>query len=189
MTVELINQGLAMCVMAVALGMDAFSVCVGMGMTVFRLKKAAWAGMWIGLFHMLMPLIGITLGHLLSTRFGEITEMAGGLLLLLIGFQMILSLGKANAAHTEFAYSSDASLLLFALSVSIDSFSVGLSMGLFGVRALAAVFLFGFTSMIMAWTGFYIGRKTGRYFGRYGEALGGFILFVLGLRLLLHFHI
>ncbi|MCQ2010782.1 MAG: manganese efflux pump [Sporolactobacillus sp.] len=189
MAANLINQGLALCVMSVALGMDAFSVCVGMGMTVFRLRKAAWAGIWIGLFHMLMPLIGMTLGRLLSARFGAITEMAGGLLLLLIGLQMILSLARRNETQSGFAYTSDASLLLFALSVSIDSFSVGLSMGLFGAEVLAAVIMFGLTSMAMAWTGFYIGRKTGKYFGRYGEALGGIILFVLGLKLLLHFHI
>lgn len=188
MAADLINQGLALCVMAIALGMDAFSVCVGMGMTVFRLRKAAWASMWIGLFHLFMPLLGMTLGQMLSGRFGEITEMAGGLLLLLIGFQMILSVAKHNQVRSDLAYSSDASLLLFAVSVSIDSFSVGLSMGLFGAKMLAAVFMFGITSMIMAWLGFYIGRKTGRYFGRYGEALGGIILFFLGLKLLLHFH-
>ncbi|SFG22994.1 manganese efflux pump MntP family protein [Sporolactobacillus nakayamae] len=189
MAADLINQGLALCVMAVALGMDAFSVCMGMGMTVFRLRKAAWAGMWIGLFHMLMPLIGMTLGQLLSAQLGGITEMAGGLLLLVIGIQMILSLVGKNRSRFETAYSSDVSLLLFALSVSVDSFSVGLSMGLFGAKILVAILMFGFTSMSMAWFGFYIGRKTGNYFGRYGEALGGIILFTLGLKLLLHFHI
>jgi putative Mn2+ efflux pump MntP len=189
MAADLINQGLALCVMAVALGMDAFSVCMGMGMTVFRLRKAAWAGMWIGLFHMFMPLIGMTLGQILSVRLGGITEMAGGLLLLVIGIQMILSLAGNNHNRFETAYSSDVSLLLFAFSVSIDSFSVGLSMGLVGAKILVAILMFGFTSMSMAWLGFYIGRKTGSYFGRYGEALGGIILFALGLKLLLHFHI
>lgn len=184
---HLISQGLALSVMAIALGMDAFSVCVGMGMTVFRLRRAAWTGMWIGLFHMLMPLIGMILGQLLSTRFGEIAEMAGGLLLLLIGFQMILSLMRTKDTRNEFVYVSDASMLLFAFSVSIDSFSVGLSMGLFGAEMLAAILMFGCASMIMAWSGFYIGRKTGRYFGKYGEALGGIILFLFGLKILLHF--
>ncbi|WP_445783422.1 manganese efflux pump MntP [Sporolactobacillus caesalpiniae] len=177
---------MAMGIMAIALGMDAFSVCMGMGMTVFRLKRAAWAGMWIGLFHILMPLIGIVLGHLLSARFGTIAEMAGGLLLLMIGFQMILSLIRPSSVRSGNSYTSEASLLIFAFSVSIDSFSVGLSMGLFRAKLLATVFLFGLTSMIMAWTGFYIGRTTGKFFGKYGEALGGIILFVLGLKLLLH---
>ncbi|MFD2695455.1 manganese efflux pump MntP [Sporolactobacillus shoreicorticis] len=176
---------MAMSIMAIALGMDAFSVCMGMGMTVFRMRRAVWAGMWIGLFHILMPLIGIVLGHLLSTRFGTIAEMAGGLLLLIIGFQMILSLVRPSSVHSGTGYTSDASLLVFAFSVSIDSFSVGLSMGLFRTKLLATVFLFGLTSMMMAWTGFYLGRKTGKFFGKYGEVLGGIILFLLGLKLLL----
>lgn len=183
---DLISQGFALCIMALALGMDAFSVCMGMGMTAFRIGQAAKIGLWIGLFHALMPLSGIVLGHLLSHRFGEIAGLAGGLLLVLIGTQMILSLARQDYGKKDLAYTSDAGVVLFSLSVSIDSFSVGLSMGLFGTRVLVAITLFGLISMLMAWAGFFIGRRTKRYFGRYGEVLGGLVMLFFGLKLIFH---
>ncbi|WP_174845432.1 manganese efflux pump MntP family protein [Sporolactobacillus shoreae] len=183
---DLISQVFALFIMALALGMDAFSVCMGMGMSALRLHQAAKIGMWIGLFHMLMPLSGIVLGHLLSHRFGEIAGLAGGLLLVLIGTQMILSLARQDYEKKDLAYASDTGVMLFSLSVSIDSFSVGLGMGLFGTRVLAAILIFGLISMLMAWAGFYIGHRTQRYFGRYGEVLGGIIMLFFGLKLIFH---
>ncbi|MFT8319192.1 MAG: manganese efflux pump MntP family protein [Sporolactobacillus sp.] len=188
MAADSMSQGMALILMALALGMDAFSVCMGMGMTKFGVYQMFRIGVLIGLFHVLMPLIGMILGHFISSRFGDITGMVGGILLLLIGSQMILSLAK-NQQTNQVSYTSDTSVILFSMSVSIDSFSVGLSMGLFGVKVLAAVSLFGFVSMVMAWIGFIIGRRTQRYFGRYGEAFGGLIMFLFGLKLLFHFHL
>lgn len=188
MATDLMSQGMALILMALALGMDAFSVCMGMGMTKFSGYQMFRIGLLIGLFHVLMPLIGMALGHFISSRFGDITGMIGGILLLLIGSQMILSLVK-NQQTSQISYTSDTSVILFSMSVSIDSFSVGLSMGLFGAKVLVAVSLFGFVSMVMSWIGFIIGKRTRRYFGRYGEVLGGLIMFLFGLKLLLHFHL
>lgn len=187
MAADLINEGLALTIMGLALGMDAFSVCMGMGMAAFQPRQAAITGIWIGLFHALMPLTGMIVGHLLSHRFGEIAGMAGGLLLILIGLQMILTLVRQDYGRKDLALKTDAGIVLFALGVSIDSFSVGLSMGLFGTRILAAITMFGLISMLMAWAGFFIGKRTQRYIGRFGEVLGGLILLFFGLKLLLHF--
>lgn len=187
MTAELMGKSFALILMAIALGMDAFSVCMGLGMKRIRLDQIFKIGLLIGLFHMIMPLLGMILGHLISERFGDWASMAGGVLLVVIGMQMIFSLAKREQDRTPIQ-STDMGMSLFALSVSIDSFSVGLSMGLFRTRVLLTIFLFGFVSMCMAWLGFIFGRRTQRLLGRYGEALGGLIMLLFGLKLLLHFH-
>lgn len=186
---DLIGEGMTLCMMALALGMDAFSVCMGMGMSDFRLRQAVKIGTMIGFFHSLMPLAGMALGHILSHRFGDIAGRAGGVLLILIGIQMIFSVMSRDRGPKELIYTTDAGLMLFAISVSIDSFSVGLSMGIFGARVMFTILLFGLLSMIMAWAGFFVGRRTHRFFGRYGEALGGMIMFIFGLKLLFHLHL
>ncbi|RYM05529.1 manganese efflux pump [Sporolactobacillus sp. THM7-7] len=185
----MISEGMALCMMALALGMDAFSVCMGLGMTRFRIGQAAKTGALIGMFHTLMPLAGILLGQLLSYHFGSIAGMAGGVLLILIGGQMLLSILHQERDPAKTPYRTDASLLLFAIGVSIDSFSVGLSMGIFGARMIATILLFGLFSMILAWAGFFVGRRSQNFFGRYGEALGGAILLAYGLKLLFHLHL
>ncbi len=187
MAEDLIGRAVAVCLMALALGMDAFSVCMGMGMSDVRLRRAGTIGFWIGLFHILMPLTGIVLGHLLSQRFGHIAVTAAGLLLVLIGAQMLFSIKKQERPPQNPRMVSGTGMILFAMSVSIDSFSVGLSMGLFGAGAVLSAFFFGLVSMIMAWSGFFIGKGSRRYVGRYGEALGGGIMLLFGLKLIFQF--
>ena len=73
---------------------------------------------------------------------------------------------------------------MLALSVSVDSFSVGLSLGLTGVQTVLAIVLFGLVSMVLTWCGMLIGRKVTGFLGTYSELFGGSILITIGLKLL-----
>lgn len=182
---EMIGEVVTLGIMAMALGMDAFSVGMGMGMLELRLKQIAKIGVIIGLFHVIMPLLGMIIGSFLSHHFGTIAAMAGGVLLLLLGAQMIFSSFNQAGDH-PLVRPVGFGLIIFAISVSLDSFSVGLSLGIYGARVWVTILLFGFVSMILTWLGLLIGRKTQQFLGRYSEALGGLILFTFGLKLLLH---
>ncbi|MFD2761018.1 manganese efflux pump MntP [Lentibacillus juripiscarius] len=168
--------------MAIALGMDAFSVSLGLGMQKIRLKRIALIGIIIGFFHMLMPFIGILLGQAISTQIGEYTVLAGGLLLFGIGAQMVFS--AFNHEAPQLAQPAGIGLLFFALSVSLDSFSVGLSLGLSDVRTVVTLLMFGTASMILTWAGLIFGRKVHGFLGVYSEILGGSILCGFGLHVL-----
>src|SRR5690625_1248063 len=76
---------------AIALGMDAFSVSLGMGMQQLRLKKIMKIGLVFGLFHVILPFIGIVFGKILSAQIGYIATLISGLILVGIGIQMILT--------------------------------------------------------------------------------------------------
>ena len=170
--------------MAVALGMDAFSLGIGMGMRGIRLLYILKVSLLIALFHFLMPLIGMFMGHYLGTLLGNVASMVGGTLLIILGIHMIYNSFKDNDIkvfdHTRFS-----GLLIFALSVSIDSMSVGFSLGLFSTDVLLAVLLFGTVGGIMSIMGLLLGRRVGSWIGEYGEALGGVILLAFGVRFLL----
>lgn len=182
MTLNQLGEFISISFMAVALGMDAFSVSLGLGMQQLRLKRIAIIGVIIGLAHMLMPFIGMLLGLFISTRIGHYTVLVGGLLLAGIGAHMIF-----NAFHKKqlpLVQTTGIGLCIFALSVSMDSFSVGLSLGMSGAKAVIAIFMFGFISMVLTWTGLLLGRKVHGLLGVYSEILGGSILFAFGLRVL-----
>ncbi|MFC4558087.1 manganese efflux pump MntP family protein [Virgibacillus kekensis] len=168
--------------MAIALGMDAFSVSLGLGMQEVRLKRIAVVGMVIGLFHMLMPFLGIVLGQVISTQIGNMANLIGGLLLVGIGAQMIFS--AFNHGTKKLVQPVGAGLFFFALSVSLDSFSVGLSLGLSEVKTVIALLLFGAASMVLTWAGMILGRKVHGLLGAYSEILGGSILCAFGLKIL-----
>lgn len=181
--VALMQELFTLFVMAFALGMDAFSVGLGMGMIELRLKRIFKIGIVIGLFHMFMPLLGMLIGDYLSDHFGRMAAMAGGVLLLLLGAQMIYT--SVSNKDERLVEPIGFGLILFALSVSLDSFSVGLSLGLYGARMLATILMFGSVSMVLTWCGLIMGRKFQRWIGTYSELLGGCILFFFGLKLLL----
>src|SRR6476619_3593552 len=87
----LMREFLTLLIMAFALGMDAFSVGLGMGMFKLRLRQIFKIGITIGLFHVWMPLVGMLAGKFLSDKFGTFASVVGGLLLFVLGIQMVWS--------------------------------------------------------------------------------------------------
>ncbi|WP_034670809.1 manganese efflux pump MntP family protein [Ectobacillus panaciterrae] len=179
---HLIGELLTLAIMAFALGLDAFSVSLGMGMVHLRLRQIFYIGLTIGAFHVIMPLLGILIGRLLTEKFGSMAITAGGILLMGLGFHIIYSsLLKSEGSNMA---PSGLGLYLFAFSVSLDSFSVGLSLGIYGARTWATLVIFGLTSAILTWSGLLMGRHAKKVLGTYGEMLGGSILVGFGLKLL-----
>ncbi|MDG8483841.1 manganese efflux pump, partial [Streptococcus pneumoniae] len=84
---ELAGELLTLSIMAFALGMDAFSVGLGMGMVQLRFRQIIYIGLVIGIFHMFMPLFGMLTGQLLSGWLGLLATYIGGALLLVLGLQ------------------------------------------------------------------------------------------------------
>ncbi len=173
---------LTLAMMAVALGMDAFSASLGIGMRPIRRKRILVMGLAVGALHIGFPFIGMVAGRFLSNLFGEVANTAGGILLILAGLQMIGSI--LNKDEERRSVPSGWSLLLFAVIVSLDSFSVGLTLGIYGARAALALALFGGIAAVLTWSGLLLGKRTKGLLGSYSEAFGGCILFAFGLKLL-----
>ncbi|WP_349410872.1 manganese efflux pump MntP family protein [Pseudalkalibacillus sp. SCS-8] len=178
----MLGELVTLTIMACALGMDAFSMGLGMGMITLRLRQIFKIGMLIGVFHMVMPLLGMSVGKQLTIYFGNLATWIGGILLVILGVQMIYS--SFRSTDEPLITPKGLGVWLFAVSVSLDSFSVGLSLGIFGAKIIVTILLFGMISMGLTWLGLFIGRKTQKWFGSYGEALGGCILLSFGLKLL-----
>lgn len=177
-----IGEVVSLIFMATALGMDAFSVSLGIGMQRIRLKRIAEIGLVMGLFHIIMPFIGIMLGQAISVRIGHFATLLGGMLMVGIGAQMFFS--AFNHETKKMIQPIGFGLLFLAFSVSIDSFSVGLSLGISGAKTVLTLFIFGVVSMLLTWAGMLLGRKVRGLAGVYSELLGGSILFGFGLNIL-----
>lgn len=174
--------------MAFALGMDAFSLGLGMGMLRLKRREILRISLTIGIFHVVMPLIGMVIGRYLAREVGDMTRWFGALLLIGLGVHMIWNSMKGEGEGGGESKSSSRTmglgLVLFAMSVSIDSLSVGLSLGTFGANLGLAVALFGICGALMAAFGLSIGSKVSHLFGEYGEAVGGAVLIGFGVKFL-----
>ena len=178
-----VGQYLAILVMALALGMDAFSLGLGIGMKGIRLLDVLKISAVVGIFHIIMPLMGMFTGGYVSTLLGHVAVLCGGALLIILGIHMVYSSLRGDQV-SSFDHRTFIGLLIFALSVSIDSFSVGISLGLFQADILVTVLLFGFFGGMMSVFGLLLGRRFSGIFGDYGEAVGGMILIAFGIKFL-----
>nr|WP_141506597.1 manganese efflux pump MntP family protein [Paenibacillus luteus] len=174
------GQFLTLFIIAVALGLDAFSLGLGIGLKGIRLRDILKLGIVIALFHVLMPLVGIYTGQYVGGLLGDVATTAAGILLVLLGGHMIYSSLRGEAVQS-FDHKSLWGLLVLSLSVSIDSFSVGITLGMFSANLWMTILLFGILGGLMSVSGLLLGRKVSGNLGEYGEAIGGGILFVFGI--------
>ncbi|QOS98217.1 manganese efflux pump [Brevibacterium sp. JNUCC-42] len=182
--VYLWGQFLTLLLIAIALGMDAFSLGIGLGMVGLRLRKILNISVMIGFFHIAMPLLGIVIGTYLSDLVGDIAIYIGGAILILLGVHMLWSVffGENEGSLIK---TTGLGLILFAFSVSLDALSVGFSLGLMAVNKWLAVSLFGIIGGLMACAGLMVGKSVGGWLGEYSEIIGGVILLIFGLKFIL----
>jgi putative Mn2+ efflux pump MntP len=178
------GQLITIIIMAIALGLDAFSLGIGIGMKGIRLMDIFKTSIIIGVFHVIMPLMGMFMGQYVSLLLGNVAAAAGGCLLILLGSHMVYSSIRGEEA-TSFDQRSLWSLTIFALSVSIDSFSVGVSLGMFATDIVLTVLIFGLFGGLLSIAGLMVGRRVNGWVGEYGEAFGGLILLGFGIKFLL----
>lgn len=174
----------ALCFMAVALGMDAFSMSIGLGMRGIRLLHVVKISIMNGLFHIIMPFLGMIVGRFLSSFMGDIAVTIGGVLLIFFGFHMIYS-SLFGEDKVSWVSGTPWGLLLFSLGVSMDGFSVGLSLGMFAVNTWLSLLCFGLFGFLLTACGLLLGRRLRGWIGQYGEAFGGMILLAFGIKFLI----
>ncbi|MNI81585.1 putative manganese efflux pump MntP [compost metagenome] len=127
--------------------------------------------------------MGMFMGHYVSTLLGNVATAAGGALLVVLGAHMVYTALRGDSV-VALDHRSFRGTVLFASMVSIDSFSVGVSLGMFASDIMLTVLMFGLFGGGMSVLGLLFGRRVGHWAGEYGEALGGIILLVFGIRFL-----
>ncbi|KIL43316.1 manganese efflux pump MntP [Jeotgalibacillus campisalis] len=164
--------------LAIGLGMDAFSASIAIGSQGVSNRKK-WSGsMLVGLFHIIMPIIGILIGGALS----HTISWVGVALLVAVGLQMIRS-GMVGRT-VPVMMMSWVRWIVFAFGVSVDSLSVGITLGTNQSETWIAVILFGFFASIMTLIGLQIGQVLKATVGRYSEVIGGSILIGIAIRMM-----
>jgi manganese efflux pump family protein len=184
---------------AVALGTDAFSLAMGMGLTGLRRRTLVLFPVIVAIFHIFMPLMGMFAGHVLGELIGQVANIAGGIILIFIGAHTLyksffedrdesFSFTSARQAFQEkkrIATGSLGSLLVLATGVSLDALSVGFGLGTLGARLIGAVLTMGLIAGIMTFIGLILGNRLGGWLGKRAENLGGLILILIGFKIML----
>ena len=185
---------------AIALGMDAFSLSLAIGLSGIKKPVMLKFILTVAAFHVFMPLCGMVLGQALGNILGRLASMLGALIIVGLGGSMLykgfrpgprrFSFAEAQQARLQKKLFRDVSyqgwgLYILAASVSLDALSVGFSLGTFGVHIAITVFLMGLIAGTMTGMGLALGQIVGTRLGDKAELLGGLALFLIGIKLFL----
>lgn len=168
----------------IALSMDAFAVAICKGMSFHKISifKSLKIGLCFGIFQALMPLIGFFIGYKFHTLIESIDHWIAFLLLLFIAIKMI-----KDAILDDNIIDDDLSIkTMFGLSIatSIDALIIGISLSILNVDIIFSVTIIGIITFILSFIGSLLGSKVGQKFGLKSQILGGFILIIIGLKIL-----
>lgn len=174
-------------IIATGVSMDAFavSICKGLSVQNIRPKHAMLTAAWFGGFQALMPLIGFFLGVSFAGFVTSVDHWIAFILLGIIGGNMIkesFQKEESCCVDPDFSFRT---MLAMAVATSIDALAIGVTFAFLQVDICYAVIFIGLTTALFSGVGVYIGNIFGNRYKSKAEFAGGFILVVMGIKILL----
>lgn len=166
-----------------SLGLDTFAVAIGLGLSGLDRRDRVRYGVSFAVAEGAMPLVGFLIGGAVFGFADRIAPYVAALLLLGVG---LYTLWEALSADEEADYTPAdfMTLLLTALSVSLDELAVGFSLGLLHVPVPLAIALIAAQALLVTYVGTSIGRAVGERMAQRSELLSGGVLTLLAIGLL-----
>lgn len=161
---------------AIALSLDSFSLSIIYGTILTEKKKRIILSLVVGLFHFFMPFLGYTLSNVFILKLISSTNIISFIIFLILGVEMLFS---KNSDKKNLTITSLPSIILFAFTVSIDSFSIGIAISKGTI--LVPIITFSLVSFLFTYLGLCIGKKLNNLIGKYITKLGGIILILLSI--------
>lgn len=173
---------LAILIIAVSLSMDTFSLSMAYGMLDLDKKTINKLSITVGIFHFFMPLLGNSIGEYILTILPFNPQLIIGIVFLTLAIQLLFSLFKKEEISP---INGILSMLIFALTVSLDSFSVGLGLNAVSTHHIFAALTFMTVSFIFTYMGLKTGKKLNNLIGKKAQILGMILLLILSINYIL----
>jgi putative Mn2+ efflux pump MntP len=173
--------------LAVGLGVDAFSVAIGIGAAndhgkswqpVLRLAAA------FGIFQFVMPIIGWLAGLTIVNIIAGYDHWVAFALLAYVGNKMIWEALKKDEEKEINDQTKGLPLLMLSIATSIDALAVGFSFSLLKTDIILPALIIGVVCFLMTATGMLFGKGLARIFGKKVGIFGGVVLIVIGVKIL-----
>jgi len=178
---------LSILIIAIGLGMDAFSVAIGVGASV---RAVSWGAVFrlsscFGLFQFLMPVAGWFAGVSVANIIAGYDHWIAFGLLTLVGGKMIIEsfTGEAKVHTTD--PTKGLTVIILSVATSIDALAVGFSFAFLQVPVFYPSIVIGIVAFIMTMCGMFFGEKLGEIFGKRVAVLGGLLLIGIGVKILM----
>ena len=155
----------------ISLSMDAFSLALVYGMNRPKLSKCYLISILVGVFHFIMPNLGVIIGRNFIRKYLVKSNILVGIIFLILAIQMLLSKNEEKKENIT----NILSMILFAFAVSIDSFSVGIALGIAKENIILASIMFSIISSTFTLIGLLLANKITEKYNKNAIYIGIFI--------------
>ena len=168
---------LSIILIAVSLSMDTFSLALSVGTSLTKRKDILFLSSLVGVFHFFMPLLGNAFGNEIKQIFNINPNLL--LFYLFIAIEMVIDLfSKSEKAFSLSLWQA----ILFAFSVSLDSFTIGIGLKSITNNIIFASFIFMVISAFFTYLGLKIGVYSFKKMGEISKIIGIIIILFLAFK-------
>ena len=140
--------------LSIGLGMDAFSVAIGVGVCWSGARRIFRLSFHFGLFQFFMPLIGWILGGAAASAIGPVARYLAAVILAVIAIRMLWAVfGKNEKEDDQCDPTKGWSLVALAMATSIDALGAGFGLGLVASNLFFVCIIIGITAALMTFFG------------------------------------
>lgn len=170
--------------LALALSVDAcvVSFSYGLSFNQNRIKNSFLLATFTGIFQGLMPTVGFFLTSFIKSHIAPFANLIVFTIFIFLGAKFIKE--AFDAEKTKPCCIGITCLLLIGIATSIDAFSAGISLSLYGNHILKPALLITFITFINSILGFRLGGKLKNISTKNLEIGAGLILVTLGIKAL-----
>jgi manganese efflux pump family protein len=174
-------------IIAIGLGVDAFSVAIGIGAAN---DKKSWAPVLrlaaaFGIFQFIMPIVGWLAGETVVDMIASYDHWIAFGLLALVGGKMIREGFEKETNEGKDDQTRGWPLLMLSIATSIDALAVGFSFSVLKNPIMMPAVIIGVVCFLMTVTGMIFGKVLAKLFGKKVEVFGGLVLIAIGVKILI----
>ena len=162
----------------------AVSLCKGVFIKDHLVIKNIKISFYFAVVQVIMTFLGFIVGNSLSRYVSFIDHWIACIILSLIGFNMLyeIYIGDSKVVNDKIDFKS---LFLPAIATSIDALALGITFSFFNINIIFTLLVIGIITFIMSFIGIIIGYYFGRKFEFYSKIFGGFVLIIMGFKILI----
>lgn len=157
--------------------MDAFSIALSIGTTHLSKNRFILIPIVVSIMHFVMPLIGLFLGNQILSVININPKIIMTIILLYLAFLMYKD--RNNDKVTKI--NSLLSIFLFALSVSLDSFSVGIGLKALTDKIIIPPIIFSLCAGTITYMGLILGKYSQKVWKEKASLIGIILLILISI--------
>lgn len=171
-------------ILALALSIDACVVSFSYGIKYnqMRYKNSMLLAVFTGVFQGVMPIFGYFLTNIVREYIQPYADLIVFLIFSYLGFKFIMEACQPQKEKDRNLCIDLKCLLLIGVATSIDAFSAGISLSLYGNHILKPALLIAFVTFVNSHLGFYAGGRFKHLDTKNLEVFAGILLLILAAK-------